>query len=244
MNDLNLSPQTDGIPVKIDRVFDCCSDKDCLNDLGVTLAKGELPPEINIVRCRTASVENISVDVEAVPFNKGFYSIDLTFTFDLEILGYENSRSSPSTYIGTAYARKNCILYGSESSVKAFSSSAFTSEQKNASPAAPSLPTAIVSVLEPIVLETKIISPADSANTTGKRGISVTLGLFSVIELTRPVTLMVRTLDYSIPHKEYRSDADSPSEVFEKLKFPDEEFLPASITADSGTAEDSDIASS
>ena len=58
----------------------------------------------------------------------------------------------------------------------------------------------------------------------------MTLGLFSVIELTRPVTVMVPTFDYTIPKKECFSDRESPCEIFEKLKFPEEEFSPLTLS--------------
>lgn len=234
MNENNMNSRCNGVPVRVNRVFDSCSDKDCMNNLKVTITDGSLPPGINIVRSRAATVDNVYVSVEPVPFNKGFYSIDLTFTFNLEILGYENSRSAPITLNGTAYATKNCILYGSESSVRTFTSDDNTSETpadiefRNAN-----LPTAYVSVLEPIVLETKIgtiYCANDIQDPENPRSIFVTLGLFSVVELTRPVTVMVPTLDYNIPRKECCVDSESPCEVFDKLKFPEEEFSPLSIS--------------
>ena len=229
MSDHCLNPSQDGVPIRVDRVFDSCSDKDCLNSLPVTLSEGELPSDINIVRSRAASVENVCVNVEPIPFNKGFYSIDLTFTFGLEILGYVNSRCTPVTFTGTAYASKNCILYGSESSVRTFTSLDDTEESDDNTNTL-NLPKAVVSVLEPIVLETKLCNSQDTSETQpAQRNIFVTLGLFSVVELTRPVTIMVPTLDYTIPQKDCCSDSDSPCEVFGKLKFPEEEFSPSAL---------------
>lgn len=236
MSDNVYNPAQDGVPVRADRVFDSCSDKDCLSDLQVTLSEGTLPPNINIVRSRAATVENVGVNVEPVPFNKGFYSIDLTFTFSLEILGYENARSAPITFTGTCYATKNCILYGSESSVRIFTSTDEPEEPQQ--PENPcgimNLPKANVSVLEPIVLETRLNTPQCcdcQPDENASRSITVTLGLFSVVELTRPVTLLVPTFDYTIPHKECCTESDSPCEVFDRLKFPEEEFSPLSLSA-------------
>ena len=229
MNDMNYDRRADGYtPVKVQRIFDSCSDKDCLSDLLVTLNEGTLPPEITIVRSRAASVENVCVNVEPIPFNRGFYSIDLTFTFSIEILGYERACSAPVTFFGTAYASKNCILYGSESSVKTFVSGDNNAE----TPPMDELPTASISVLEPVVLETKICRSCPCMSDpvpTEQRDIHVTLGLFSVAELSRPVTMLVRTRDYTIPKKECCTDADSPCEVFGKLKFPEEEFSPTAL---------------
>lgn len=241
MSDHNYDTRrNEAVPVKVNRIFDSCSDKDCMSDLPVTITDGELSENINIVRSRCASVQNISISVEPVPFNKGFYSIDLTFTFNIEILGYENACSSPVSLTGTAHSVKNCILYGSESAVKIFTSECSADCPEEESSQTASLPVANVSVLEPIVLETKIgrgcscpvpiSAPEKESKQQGSRGIYVTLGLFSVVELYRPVTVMVPTLDYNIPKKECCTESDSPCEVFERLKFPEEEFSPAGLS--------------
>ena len=240
MNEYSLNSNCgnrEAVPVKANRIFDSCSDKDCLANLPVTVTGGTLSENINIVRSRCASVEHVCVNVEPIQFNRGFYSIDLTFTFSLEILGYEKACSAPVTLKGTAYATKNCILYGSESSARTFTSDdTQTNEPEENFITAVNLPTASISVLEPIVLETKIgrtpcrdCAKAD-AKQNGQREIFVTLGLFSVVELIRPVTILVPALDYTIPAKKCCTESDSPCEVFDKLRFPEEEFLPASIS--------------
>lgn len=248
MSEYNLNSQnscSDGVPIKVNRVFDSCSDKDCLSNLLVTLDSGELPSNISIVKSRCVSVDNVCISVDAVPFNRGFYSVDLTFTFTLEILAYERACATPRICTGTAFATKNCILYGSESATKTFfsdgtASTGSTDECCNTV----NLPTASVSVVEPIVLETKIgtaCPPADicsEKSCDNQRSVFVTLGLFSVVELTRPVTIMVPTLDYTIPKKECCSDPDTPCEVFEKLKFPEEEFSPLTLNDSGFTAAD------
>lgn len=240
MSDYNFASQngcSSGVPIKANRVFDSCSDKDCLSCLQVTLDIGELPAAIRIVKSRCVTVDDVCINVEAVPFNKGFYSVDITFTFTLEILGYEQACTTPTILTGTAYATKNCILYGSESATRTFFSdgtapSGSTDDCCNTV----NLPTASVSVIEPIVLETKIGCACPVGDTCcelpsgGQRMVLVTLGLFSVVELTRPVTIMVPTLDYTIPKRECCADNESPSEVFEKLKFPQEEFSPLTLS--------------
>lgn len=224
-----------GAPVRSERVYDSCSDKDCFGDLPVSLESGSLPEGINILRSRNAQVENISVNVEPVPFNRGFYQTDLTFTFAVEIAGYEHSGAEPVIMRGKAYAAKNCILYGSESSVRTFFSGDRRSYQENNS----GLPTAAVSVLEPIVLETRIGSICGDSRQNGEqRGILITLGLFSVVELIRPATIMVPTMEYSIPRRECFSESESPCEIFERLKFPEEEFIPLTLNSTERNAED------
>jgi len=219
------------IPIKVNRVFDSCSDKDCIKRIPITL-ETELPCEINIVKTRCVSVADVCINVEQVPFNRGFYSIDITYTFNVELLGYERACEAPTLYTGTASVNKNCILYGSESNTKTFSSDSTNIGVTDACCRTINLPTASVSIVEPIALETKIQCVTTNGpccdNPITERRVFLSLGLFSVVELTRQVTVMVPSYDYTIPKKECCAD-DNPCEIFEKIKFPAEEFSPATI---------------
>lgn len=54
----------------------------------------------------------------------------------------------------------------------------------------------------------------------------VSLGLFSIIKLTRNTQLLVPSFDFCIPDKECVPVADNPCDLFEKLNFPIDEFFP------------------
>lgn len=242
--DFNSAGCKKGVPIKVDRIFDSCSDKDCFSDLPVNLSGCELPCDIKIVKSRCVTVQDVCISIEPVPFNKGFFSVDITYTFGIELLGYERSCTTPNVYNGTVTASKSCILYGSESSVRTFfsdgrDSTGSTDECCNTV----NLPTVSVSVVEPIALETKIgeaCSPESCSAETEcrrQRTVFVTLGLFSVIEITRPMTIMVPTLDYTVPKHECCFDNDSPCDIFERLKFPTEEFSPQTLTDESESCE-------
>lgn len=225
-----------GVPIKANRVFDSCSDRDCLKNVPVVLDCGELPCNISVVKARCVKVEDICINIEPVPFNKGFFSIDLTYTFRVELMGYDRGCDNPVLLTGTAYAGKNCILYGSESATKTFFNNGKRMGTTNACCETVNLPTASVSVVEPIALETKIgmtccsKDACEEQECRRQRTVIMTLGIFSVVELTRPVTIMVPTYEYTIPKKECCTDADSPCEVFEKIKFPEEEFSPVTLS--------------
>ena len=86
-----------GDPVCIDarRVYDSCGDKDCLSELPVYLSDASqtlIDNAVN-VRIRNADVLNVMLDIEPVPFNRGFYSIDITFFFSVTLDVF----SSPNT---------------------------------------------------------------------------------------------------------------------------------------------------
>jgi hypothetical protein len=112
-------------------------------------------------------------------------------------------------------------------------------------------PTAVVEVLEPMVLSSKIREvcndkcrddcalqiPAeikclfdDELVLSGeRRRLYVTLGQFSIIRLERDAQLVVPVLDYAIPTKEY-CDApgctEDPCEMFSRIPFPASQFAP------------------
>lgn len=238
----------DAVPVKVNRIFDSCSDRDCLSNVPVILDSGELPSNIHLVKTKCVRVSDVSMRLEPVPFNRGFYNIDLTFTFRVELLGYTHGAETPQLLTGTVYASKSCILFGSESNTQTFFSDGDSIGATDAGCEVVNLPTANVQIVPPIALETKIgnvCTPTDLVGDnrcTSVRTVIMTLGLFSVVELTRPVTIMVQTLEYTIPSKECCLDTESPCAVFDKMRFPTEEFSPVSLRQDTDCGECSDHA--
>lgn len=235
----------DAVPVKVNRVFDSCSDRDCLSGVQILLDSGELPSCVTLVKSRCVRVTDICMNIEPVPFNRGFYSIDLTYTFRVELMAYERACGSPTLITGTAYAGKNVILYGGESSSKTFYSNAAASPEEtdtNGCCETINLPMAAVQVVEPIALETRIgtVCPpvTDGCTAVPVRTVIMTLGLFSVVELYRPATILVPTYEYTIPTKECHNDTESPCAVFDRIRFPAEEFSSGCGTAPPENAPD------
>lgn len=217
------------IPIKVNRIFDSCSDRDCFSNIQILMDGGTLPANITMVKCRCVRVSNICMNIEPVPFNRGFYAIDITYTFRVELMAYERTCSSPTLLTGTAYASKNVILYGGESNTKTFFSNGEQIGDTNECCETINLPTAAVQVVEPIALEARIASVCASDGVTPIPTVVMTFGLFSVVELFRPVTILVPTYEYTIPTKECHMDTESPCAVFDKIRFPAEEFSPGSM---------------
>jgi hypothetical protein len=225
----------DAVPIKVNRVFDSCSDKDCMTGVQVTLDT-PLPHNATIVKTKCITVSDVCMNVEPIAFNKGFYSVDITFTFDVKILSYEKACCEPVCIDGVASVSKNCILYGSETNSKTFSSDGSVIGETGDCCNTINPPVALVQAVSPLVLESKISTncygreyEAEAEPTSLKRCVLLTIGLFYVVELVRPVTIMVPAYNYTIPEKECCADTDSPCEVFNKIKFPVEEFSPARL---------------
>lgn len=214
------------VPMKVERVFDSCSDKDCITNVQVHLENGELPANVCMVKTRCVSITNVCLSVEPIPFNRGYFTVDITFTFGVELLAYEQACDCPMMLRGCATASKSVILYGGEASTKTFFSNGIHIGETNRCCEVVNLPTASVQVVEPIALETRITHICQSHDQAGRpRGVVMTLGVFSVVELTRPVTMMVPAYPYSVPAKTCSCENDSPCEIFSRISFPTEEFV-------------------
>lgn len=243
MSEIPNAESISAVPVKLDRVFDSCSDKDCITNLQVMLENGgELPPQYTSVKTRCCTIDDICLSVEPIPFNRGYYTVDITYTFGVELLCYTRACESPAVMRGTASASKSVILYGSESSTKTFFSSGARVGETNGCCEVVNLPTASCQCVDPIALETRIcvLPPMQqdaSELTVPRRTVVLTLGVFSVVELTRPVTMTVAAYPYNVPAKTCSADTDSPCEIFNRISFPTEEFIPAADASQQNAAE-------
>jgi len=228
----------EAVCVEAQRIFDSCSEKDCLQDLPVTLDPGYvIGDNVTIVKCRCVQVSDVCINCEPVPFNKGFFSVDITYTFKVTLDTYEKACTNPVTVKGTAVFTKKVILFGSEGGSKTFYSNAEPLGTTNNCCETVNLPRVAVHVVEPIVLESRIVTRCccEHANDCCQqppvqvKGVVITIGLFTIVQLSRPVALLVPVYDYCIPHKECTTTTDSPCELFEKIKFPTEEFFPPAL---------------
>ena len=105
------------------------------------------------IKCKKVKVLNVCVDVESVPFNKGFYSVDMTFYFLVELSVYLSPGTPAVNCCGISYFSKKVILYGSEANARVFSShtGCCNSEQMTA------MPNAVVQIVDPICLACRYV---------------------------------------------------------------------------------------
>lgn len=182
------------------------------------------------VKCTKAEIIWVFSDIEPVPFNRGFYSVDLKYFFRVTLAVFTGA-ARPATVEGLATFDKKVILFGSEGNAKIFESKykndAFDCQLWKKT----NMPHAIVEVVDPITLGAKLVdvkskngccncccdddfdiaSVPDSVcrvfddslvvNGESKR-VFVSLGIFSIIKLERKVQLMIPCYDFCIPQKE------------------------------------------
>lgn len=236
------------------RIYDSCVSKDCLEDLRVTFfGKSQcLIDKAVTVKCRDCSIAAVSVDVDEVPFNRGYYSVNIVFYFKLRFDTYSEPCSNPQIAVGYTRFEKKCILYGSEGNVKIFTSSVCTDDLD--CPEAPrySNPVAKVQAVDPVVLQCDVLDACDCTvlpitsfpqsilkenhdspmTPDCYKTVLVTLGLFSIVQMERDVQMLIPAYDYCIPERECNCTTQSPCETFQQIEFPVDEFFPAERSDD------------
>lgn len=235
----------EAVCINADRIYDSCGDKDCLEDLVVSFTDAVQPIVDNAysIKAKCAEVLDVCMTVEPVPFHKGFYSVDMTFYFLIRLVACTSPLASPTEICGTATFCKKVVLFGSEGGVKTF-----TNDQNvNLDPVDSSaLPKVTVQVAEPMILSSCIREcpeyPIDCCcnipknicdcfdgsfeNVMPQRIVTISLGLFSIVQMERQVQMMIPVYDFCVPKKECTNTSDNPCDVFKKIKFPIDEFFP------------------
>lgn len=109
----------EAVCIDAQRVYDSCSDKDCIEDIRVLFpaARQSLVDSATNVRVREVNVITVYIDLQPIPFNKGFYSVDMTFFFDVCLDLFGGTASCPVPINGVAIFNKKVVLYGSEGNV-------------------------------------------------------------------------------------------------------------------------------
>jgi len=242
--------------VHTDKVYDSCKDKDCIEDARVYFSAQDqdLIDRAISVKSKKAEVIWAYPDVEAIPFNCGYYTVDIKFFFKITLevcLGH----GKPICVEGLAVFNKKVVLFGSEGTAKIFTSqynpdagceSEFLWQKTN-------LPKAIVEVVDPLILAVNLQEVCDdncdckcssfdlssvpecvcnvfddALTQSGERKrVFVSIGLFSIVKLERSVQLLIPAYDFCVPQKECETSCDnSPCDLFEKIGFPFDEFFP------------------
>lgn len=233
------------------KIFDSCRDSDCVEDLRVYPAlcsRGYIDTAFSI-RPRSAELLYAEVNVEPITFNKGYYTVDVTYFY--RITG--ETFPGGSIVRGLAVFDKRVMLYGSQGGVKSFNSDSCDGARGVCDN---TLPIAEVEAVDPIALHLKLVDadcalPPDcecrqipdfiSRQFEGglcmeeaPRRLYVTLGQFSIIRLERDTQLLIPAYDYCVPDKECESSTeDDPCALFSRIRFPVEEFFPPDSVCES-----------
>ena len=243
--------------VSVNKVFDSAKDKDCLEDIKVYIPDcfQELLDRASAIRSKSINVAGTNISVEPVPFNKGYFQVCIRYyfciCFEVCVCGGRSQEIN-----GLAVFDKKIILFGSEKNVSVFKSnpdansfctdiSALKCETQS------TLPTVVVEVAEPICLDVKIVEKCKNfghcrphidtipdcirnsfdGNIVDGYGVNelfVSIGVFSIIRMERPVEIMIPATTFCIPEKDSTpcDTSTNPCCIFSKMNFPVQEFFP------------------
>ena len=234
------------------KITDSCRDKDCIEDLRVYLTQGSqaILDTAATAKVRCADLLYTYIDVEPASFDRNHYCIDVTFYYRI-FADATVGTTRPAALYGLAVFSKRAVLCGEESAAHIFTSNTRLGEVDGLTRYSANLPTAVVEVLDPMVLGSKVREVCDCkcgdhlshqipAAIQGmfdeplvlsgeQRRLLVTLGQFSIIRLERDAQLVVPMVDYSIPCKECceaAGCAEDPCEMFSRIPFPTGRFTP------------------
>lgn len=242
------------------RVLDSCRDKDCFEDVRVYLTcyGQEIIERTCAVRAKSAKVLWSYIDIDAVPFNRGFYQLTIKIFTKIvceACIGPANIQE----FEGIAVVEKKVILFGSEGNVSVFKSEKGCSgfcppaDGRGKCKSSTNLPIAVLETVDPIILSSKVVEPrhpcccpctvddipegvgccieASLCDSDTSNKLLISLGFFSVVRIERPAQYLINAAEYSVPKKECAVPTeDDPCSLFRNMSFPVSEFSPPSIS--------------
>lgn len=248
----------DSVYIETNRILDSCRDRDCFENVRVFLTDfgNEVIEHTNTVRAKSACIAWTYIGLDPVPFNRGFYSVTIKFYVKIMFEACVGGGRSQE-FDGVAVLEKKIVLFGGEGNVTSFRSSvdgdSFCAEIQPCCQEK-KLPVATVEVVDPIILDTRIVEHKNDCcccccacdvpacvvsglsgslysdyDDRKERYLAVTLGVFSIVRITRPAQLLVSASEYCIPDKEcVEAKKDDPCCLFRSMSFPTSEFCPTS----------------
>jgi len=247
----DLSGIREAVCIHTKKVLDACRDKDCIEDLRVYLTRDSQAILDRCANARARCVELIHTEIhtEAVPYNTGFYTLDITFFYRV-VADVTVGSNRPTTIIGLAVFSKRALLFGGDGTAKVFTNQTCGCKSRGVN----SAPHAVVEVVDPMVLASNVVDACncccsccdlpdlpecvvcwfdDELVLSGEnRRLLVTIGQFSIIRLERDTQLLIPAFDYCIPTKSCSESgavggAESPCDIFGRIDFPVDAFYPS-----------------
>lgn len=242
----------DNVVIEASHVLDSCRDRDCFEDVSVYLTDfgQEIIEHTGNVRVKCAEISHACITVTPVQFNRGFYSVNVRFFVTIRFEACIGGRNQE--FDGVTAIEKKVILYGGDCGVSTFTSSENSSgtccegvvgQREGTSP------TASVEVASPVLLDARIADIKESSHCCccccvdeipeiacrsigaplrggrSERVLLVSLGIFSVVRITRPAQYLISATEYAVPDKECSCGEDKdPCCLFRTMEFPTEEF--------------------
>lgn len=238
------------------RVLDSCRDRDCFKNTKcfLTPCGQDIIDRTETVRAKCAKILSAHTDLNEVPFNNGFYQLNIKMFVKL-VCEACVCLGNIQEFDALCVLDKKVVLYGGEGSVSVFKSQCgcttfCPTPDSEMCEAGDTMPISVIETIDPIVLELKVKEkghtckcscterdvPAGIVKNMGGnlvhsedgRSLVATLGLFSVVRIERPAQLLINASDYSVPEKQcIEACDDDPCSIFSGIPFPEKEFNPS-----------------
>ncbi len=170
ISERDLCKIREAVCIQVEKIFDSCREKDCIEDARVLFKNTEsirkiIHRAIN-VKAKRAEVVDVYSDIEPVPFKRGFYTVDIKFFIRVELdffVPRENGSTRIITRKGLVLFDKKVILFGSEGSVKIFKAhfSKCGVDDEGSRLQQDNLPFSKIEVADPIALSARIQESCD-----------------------------------------------------------------------------------
>ena len=154
--------------VETNRILDSCRDRDCFENVRVFLTDlgRDIIEHTTQVRIKDACIAWTYIGIDPVRFNRGFYTVHVRFyvklIFEACVPGCHGSNQA-TEFDGIAVLEKQVVLFGGDSNVSIFRSSAdgsaFCGDPEPCYKER-SVPTAVVEAVDPVVLGVRVLEPA------------------------------------------------------------------------------------
>lgn len=242
------------------KIYDSCQAKDCIEDLRFypTVSSQAVIDAALSLKAGKAELLYVYLNVQPIGLGRGFYTIDMRFYYRVTIdTAVSCTNTVPVT--GLAVFEKRCVLFGSEGSVRSFSSTlSCETAEGGVLPSYSNLPIAVCEAVDPLILSMRLSEPCERSccgelpvsdvppailaafgedlvfGGSNARRIYFTLGQFSILRLERDSQLQIPVYDYCMPEKECccSEREEDPCELFQQVQFPVSEFFPPASSAD------------
>jgi len=149
---------------------------------------------------------------------------------------------------GLAIYNKKVILYGSEGDSMIFTSQ-YSGDCDDCTTFSTNMPKATVETVQPIALSARLLDICDFPRNLPRFGANIpapiaeqfdgpfnvceprrvvlaTIGLFSIVSISRKVSLVIPACGFGVPLKECIGSEEDPCELFYKIQFPTDQFFP------------------
>ena len=150
--------------IEANRILDSCRDRDCFENVKVFLTDlgRDVIERTTQVRVKDACIAWTYIGIDPVQFNRGLYTVHIRFYIKL-IFEACLCPGQAREFDGIAVLEKQVVLFGGDSSVSIFRSSAdgaaFCAEPQPCYKER-SVPTAVVEAVDPIVLGVRVLEPS------------------------------------------------------------------------------------